>query len=180
MDNRDLTLVEHLTALRRRVLFAVIPALVLLAPAFLVSPFLLDWIYAPATAYGYTIYLYGLTDGIVLRIRLALLLTLSVCAPWALAQAFIFMIPGLLKNELKFLYLVITFSGMLFLIGVCFFIVCLTPFLVRLWNRYDAYAVLLSATTYYNVWEAWTLTCGLLFMLPLLPVWIRNLRKLLA
>ncbi|NMA07653.1 MAG: preprotein translocase subunit TatC [Clostridiales bacterium] len=171
----EMTLVGHLTELRRRVLYAVIPAAVLLIPAFVYAPTLLAFLYRPALAYGYTLHLYALTDGLTLRLRASLLAALISTLPNTIAQAYIFIFPGLYSRESRALLWFTILTALLFSAGIVVFIVWLTPFVVYIWDRYDAAHVLLSAAVYYDVWEICALVCGTLCALPA-GIWV--LRKI--
>lgn len=167
--DKDLPLADHLAELRRRLLTVVIPLLLLLIPAFLAAPLLLPHIYQPLSSRGYTLHLYHITDGLMLRLRLALLMDTALLSPLLLAQGLLFAWPGLRPRERRGLLLFATLTGLLFCGGLLLFIFWLTPLLVAIWHIHGNTAgAVISATRYYGIWQAAALVTAAACCLPAL------------
>jgi sec-independent protein translocase protein TatC len=176
--DRDLPLEAHLGELRSRLLICLIPLLLLIVPAFLVTPLVLPYIFAPLDKWGYTIHFYQLTDGLMLRIRLALFLDLTLLSPLILAEAVLFAWPGLLTGERRALITAVGLAGILFCAGAALFILVLTPWLVDLWQSCgNTGGTIISGTRYYTVWQSAALVFGLVSCLPVLLLLRRRLHK---
>jgi|GEM_PF-3292716 len=178
--DRDLPLETHLEELRRRLLACLVPLLLLLVPAYLATPYVLPYLFTPLTKWGYTVYLYQITDGLMLRIRLALLLDLAALSPLILAEALLFAWPGLRAKEKRGIVLTAALAGALFLAGVLLFIRIAAPRLVDLWQGYGTTRdTVISGARYYSIWQAGALVSGLICCLPVLCIPARTLRKAL-
>lgn len=176
--DRDMPLEAHLGELRSRLLVCLVPLLLLIVPAFLVAPLVLPRIFAPLDKWGYTVHFYQITDGLMLRIRLALLLDLTLISPLALAEALLFAWPGLLAGERRALLTAVCLAGALFCAGAAVFILVVTPWLVDLWHSCgNTGGMIVSATRYYTVWQSAALVFGLVSCLPALLLLRRMLRK---
>jgi len=176
--DRDLPLEAHLGELRARLLVCLIPLLLLLVPAFLVTPLVLPYIFAPLDKWGYTVHFYQITDGLMLRIRLALFLDLALLSPLALAEAVLFAWPGLLARERRALLTAIGLVGVLFCAGAALFILVLAPWLVDVWHSCgNTGETIISGTRYYTVWQSAALISGLVSCLPVILLLCRRLCK---
>lgn len=177
-EDMDMPLEGHLSELRRRILVCVVPLIIGLVPAYFLSPFVLERIFWPVTVLDCRVYLYAVTDGLMLRLRAALLLDIAVLAPLILTEAFLFARPGLYPKEKRALILWSTGTGALFTGGVAAFLLWLGPFLVRWWHGCGEWEAALSGSGYMTMWEAAALIFALICCLPLLwPLLVIAKRK---
>lgn len=168
METKDLPLEGHLEELRTRLLICLIPAALLLFPLLVQSDYLLRALYDPLTRLGITVYGFQITDGLVLRLRIALTTDLILLLPLMLWQGYVFMRPGLYSSErtvmLPFLVIdTVLFYGVLYL-----FFTKLTPALASNWYRSQTISVVISAERYFSIWQAAALIVSLI--IALLPV----------
>ncbi len=167
--DKDLSLEDHLAELRRRLLICLLALVLLLIPAFLATPLVLPRIFQPLSRFGYQAHLYQITDGLLLRLRLALLLDITLLSPLLLLEALRFAWPGLWPGERRSLLLFALLAGFLFSAGVLLFILKLTPLFVAVWHHHGNTAgAVISAAAYYTVWQTAALVSGLACCLPAL------------
>ena len=99
MTDKDLPLSGHLTELRRRILICAVPFVILFFPGFYASRTFLSGVFRTCTDNGCSLFLMGVTDALMLRIRSALLLTILLLLPLITAETLLFVFPGLYRRE---------------------------------------------------------------------------------
>lgn len=168
MQTLDLPLEGHLDELRTRLLVCLIPAAVLLVPLLMQSGFLLTAVFSPLLRLGMSISSYHVTDGLMLRLRLALTADILCLLPLALWQGYAFMRPGLYTSERRLLSVFLAAGTVLFYFAISYFFVKLTPALAEVWYQKQTVSVIISAERYLSVWQSIAIAFGVL--LALLPV----------
>lgn len=120
----QMTLLEHLEELRDRLVKVAIAVFVctLLSAAFTTQ--ILELLIAP---YGQKLQVLGPTEGITIYFRVALTAGLVISMPFLVYQFFMFILPGLEKNERRYVLWGVPFATLLFMIGVWFAWQILTP-----------------------------------------------------
>ena len=167
MKDRDQPLSGHLEELRKRVLYCVIPFLALLPVMFALSPAFLAGVFGLCEENACSVYLMGVTDALLLRIRAALLMTILALLPLLTVQTLLFVFPGLYRRERAAVLtagalLAAGFSG-----GVILFLIRLAARLLQLWLRAgNSLPPMLSALRFYDAWLCGALICGLAACLP--------------
>jgi len=115
----SMTLVEHLTELRRRVLVSATAFVVAGTVAFLFYPHILSFLQRPycqiATRCGF--YITGPLDGLALRVKIAAYGGLFLASPVLLWELWRFITPGLKRNEKRYAIPFIVASILLFALG---------------------------------------------------------------
>ncbi|MDL2319102.1 twin-arginine translocase subunit TatC [Eubacteriales bacterium OttesenSCG-928-A19] len=165
---KQLPLHGHLSELRRRVLSVVIPLICLLPLAFWLAPTFIERLFDPLSALGFSLHLYHVTDGLVLRLRMALMLCLCATAPLLLTQGALFLWPGLYPRERGRLMALLTVGGVLMGGGMLAFALWLTPWLIGLWTAHAGYAPMLSVMACFTLWQGCMLVFGVLCCAPIL------------
>lgn len=172
-----MTIMQHFAELRRRILWVALFFAIgffagwLVAPlvqAFLTAPLMSVW---PDGAMLYT----GLADGLLIQFSLATGVALLVVAPVALWHAWAFVVPGLKKDEKKFIWPILIMSPILFLTGAAFAFYVLFPvafkFFIDLNQSAPVPSVLMPAARDYLTFAIGLLKVfGIAFQLPLVLV----------
>lgn len=101
---QSMTLVEHLTELRRRVVMAVVAFAVAAVVCFVLYPHILSFLKAPYchVTRNCTLYVTGPLDGLSLRVEIAGYGGLVLASPVFLWQLWRFVTPGLLSHEKRY------------------------------------------------------------------------------
>jgi sec-independent protein translocase protein TatC len=120
----QMSLLEHLEELRDRLVKAAIAVFVFtfLSAAFTTQ--ILELLIAP---YGQKLQVLGPTEGITIYFRVALTSGLVLSMPFLVYQFLMFILPGLERNEKRYILWGVPFATLLFLIGVLFAWYVLTP-----------------------------------------------------
>lgn len=115
-----------------------------------------------------------LAEAFFVYLKLALWTALFITIPFALAQLYLFIAPGLYKNEKQFIIPIFVFSSILFFSGICFVYLYLMP---TAWSFFLNFAqadinITLQAkiSEYFNFSLQLMLAFGLAFQLPILLI----------
>jgi sec-independent protein translocase protein TatC len=123
----SMTLVEHLTELRGRVLACAVAFVVAATVAFLFYPHILSFLQHPyceiRPPHGCKFYITGPLDGLALRVKIAAYGGLFLASPVLLFEFWRFITPGLKPNEKRYAIPFVAASIVLFALGcaVAFF-----------------------------------------------------------
>ncbi len=126
---KKMTLAQHFSELRRRILWVALLFLGALVAGWYVAPLFQEFLTQPLLSIwpdGMLLYT-GLTDGLMIRFSLASLVALIVVLPVALWHVWAFVEPALKKNERRFIWPILFLSPILFFLGAAFAFVFLFP-----------------------------------------------------
>jgi sec-independent protein translocase protein TatC len=127
---------DHLEDLRRRLILALVGLVPIFAAALIVSRGVLDYLLVPAQEqlrrHQLPAFLQatGPVETFGSYVRVALVLTVLVGAPWVLYQFWLFVAPGLLPRERRFAYFLVPLSAVLMFAGVAFLYRILLPLIL--------------------------------------------------
>ena len=127
---------DHLDELRRRIILALILPLPLSVVTFYFSDTFIQWLVLPLKRamdfHGLDTTLQQLSppEFLVAKIKLSIIFALIITAPWLLWQAWLFISPGLYKQERRFVYLLIPGSAFLTAAGVALMYFVMLPLML--------------------------------------------------
>lgn len=179
---KKMTLVQHFSELRRRILWVALAFLGALLVGWYVAPFVQEFLTRPLLdiwADGTLLYT-GLTDGLMIRFSMATLFALVCVLPIALWQFWAFIEPALKKNERKLIWPVLVMSPILFVIGASFAFYILFPivfkFFIELNQDASVPSTLLPVARDYLRFAIGMLKIfGVAFQLPLIMVLLNRI-----
>lgn len=179
---KKMTLSQHFSELRRRILWIAVFFLGALAVGWYVAPMLQLFLTQPLLNIwtdGELLYT-GLADGLMIRFSLASLFALLIVLPVALWHLWAFVAPGLKKNEKKLIWPILILSPILFLMGAAFAFYFLFPIAFKFFidlNQTDTVpSVLLPVARDYLRFAIGLLKVfGVAFQLPLLLVLLNRI-----
>jgi sec-independent protein translocase protein TatC len=119
-------LIEHLEALRRHVLRALVVLAVTTGLSFAFAGRILDWLAGPVGGVR-ALQSIEVTESISAFMRVSLLAGFALAVPYLSLELFLFLQPGLRPRERKFLLLAIPSAGVLFLAGMTFAFFVMLP-----------------------------------------------------
>lgn len=121
----EMTLGEHLTELRRRLLIAVLTILFFTVIGFIFIRPIMDFLIAPAPDNVTKLYQFSPTEGIFTFMRVAIMVGVTCAMPMLIYQIGAYVLPGLTRRERRFLYMLVPTSTFAFVIGLafCYFVV---------------------------------------------------------
>ena len=182
---KKMTLSQHFSELRRRILWVAVFFLAALVVGWYVAPMLQQFLTQPLLSIwpdGELLYT-GLADGLMIRFSLASLFALLFVLPVALWHLWAFVAPGLKKNEKKLIWPILILSPILFLLGATFAFYFLFPiafkFFIDLNQDASVPSVLLPVARDYLRFAIGLLRVfGVAFQLPLLLVLLNRIGAL--
>jgi sec-independent protein translocase protein TatC len=179
-EDYKMSLTEHLTELRKRIIRVLIAVAIGFGACYYFKDWIFDIITKPLTKVlpknGYLIYT-GLTDAFFVYMKLAFFASLIITSPFILYQIWKFISPGLLLKEKKYVVPFVFSSTLLFVGGVLFgYFVVLPPafeFFVSFNNQY--LQAMISFRDYLSLFVTFLLGFGLSFELPIFIFFLAKL-----
>ena len=124
-----MTLMQHFSELRRRILWTAFVFVMAFAFGWIISDSVESFLSAPLlNVWDDAALLYSeITDGLMIQFSLATLVALIITVPVLLWNIWAYIAPGLHKNEKQFLIPIFLFSPLLFIMGAAFAFYILFP-----------------------------------------------------
>jgi sec-independent protein translocase protein TatC len=170
-ENHDeptqLTLLEHLIELRRRVTWAAIGIVVATIFSFVFAKDILLFLLAPYNAQLQTL---RPTEGIETFFKVALVSGFVLSMPFTLYQFWLFIAPGLTTKERRYVYLFIPATLTLFILGIMFAWYVLTPAAVSFLSSFmpDIFSAEWTSQEYISFILALLFWLGVSFQMPVI------------
>ncbi|MCK1999616.1 twin-arginine translocase subunit TatC [Psychrobacillus psychrodurans] len=191
-QEQQLTLVEHLTELRKRLIIVISIFILSLALGFWLAPKTLMFIKQQPTSINVEWNVFGYTDGLMIYVKCALVLAILVTLPIALHQIWLFVRPGLNENEAKGTAYYIPVAFLLFLLGISFSYYILLPLMLNFMSNINSSIGALETygmKQYFTFMFNLVIPVGIVFELPVVilfltklgiitPDWLRKMRKI--
>lgn len=172
-----MTLMQHFSELRRRILWTALVFIFSFALGWILSDRVELFLSAPLlSVWDKAMLLYTeISDGLMIQFSLATLIALIITVPVALWNIWAYIAPGLHKNEKQFLIPIFLFSPLLFIMGAAFAFYVLFPFVFKFFieinESVSVPTVLLPSIKGYLAFSIGLLKVfGLAFQLPLILV----------
>jgi sec-independent protein translocase protein TatC len=178
MNNKEMSVYEHLGELRKRfIIVAIFFIVALVASFFLVEPIIL-YLQRADEAKELTMNAFRLTDPIKIYMQFAFIIAVILTTPMFLYQLWAFVSPGLYEKERKVTLSYIPLSVGLFLSGIAFAYFVLFPFVVdfmqNLATRLGIHQVI-GINEYFQFMLQLILPFGLLFQFPVIVMFLTRL-----
>lgn len=177
-----MTLMQHFSELRRRILWTALVFVFAFAFGWIVSNRVELFLSAPLmSVWNDAALLYTeITDGLMIQFSLATLIAMIISVPVLLWHIWAYIAPGLHKNEKQFLIPIFLFSPLLFILGAAFAFYVLFPFVFKFFLEINESAtvptVLLPSIKGYLAFSVGLLKVfGLAFQLPLVLVGLNRI-----
>ncbi|WP_018923653.1 twin-arginine translocase subunit TatC [Salsuginibacillus kocurii] len=178
MQQKDMSFVDHIGELRKRLIIVAAWMLAAMIAGFFLAPFMISYLQDIPQAEEFPMNAFNLTDPLKVYVNFAFFTGLIMIFPIILYQIWAFISPGLLEKERKITLAYIPIAVILFLIGLSFSFFILFPFVIDfLSNLADQ----LGITEQYGVNEYFaflfqlTVPFGFLFQLPVVIMFLTRL-----
>lgn len=174
----ELTLVEHLTELRKRLIIIIATFVLSLTLGLWMAPKTLHFLKRQPTAAHVEWNVFGYTDGLMIYIKCALILSILITLPIAMHQIWLFVKPGLLEKEAKGTIYFIPISFFLFLAGISFSYFILFPLMLNFMKSINDS---IGAVETYGMQQYFTFMfnlitpVGIVFELPVIVLFLTKL-----
>ncbi|MBR2342529.1 MAG: twin-arginine translocase subunit TatC [Alphaproteobacteria bacterium] len=179
---KNMTLVQHFSELRRRILWCLLIFVIAFCAGLFFAPYMQDFLTQPLLSVwpNATLLYSGLADGMMIQLSLALMFALIVILPVVLWHVWAYVAPGLHENERRFIWPILVMSPILFVVGAAFAFWVLFPmafkFFVELNQVAPVPAVLMPAVRDYLGFAIGMLRVfGVAFQLPLVMVLLNRI-----
>lgn len=182
MQENTASLVEHLTELRKRLIWVIVVlVLAMVGGFFLAKPLLLYLMHTEPASSIVTLNTFSPWDAIRLYMQFAFAIGLTVTMPFALLQIWLFVKPGLMEHEQKATLRYIPGAVFLFLLGLSFAYFIIFPMafyftstVTRSLSLTETYGAAQYFTFMFNI----LLPMALLFELPVVVMFLTKIRIL--
>lgn len=123
LPEKEMTFLDHLEELRRRILKSLIAVIVFAIGAYFISEWLVNVVSAPLEDVG--VYFKAPAEAFLVRLKVSIFAGAVIAVPVLFYQIWMFVGPGLFKSEVKVAIPIVISSTIFFLIGggFCFFYV---------------------------------------------------------
>ena len=170
-DNKADTLIEHIEALRRTLLWIIAITVVVYPVAYALSPYairlLVQWCFPPEMG---KLHYFSPMEVFWVQLKLAFVLSLVIAYPWNVWQLWRFLLPALYKNERRAVGWGILFSTTLFLAGIAFCVWLILPLMMRFATGFASTELqpIIGLGSFLNLAGWLMLAFGLMFQTPVL------------
>ncbi|WP_400164365.1 twin-arginine translocase subunit TatC [Brevibacillus sp. TJ4] len=181
MTEQEMTVVEHLTELRKRVIWVLVVFVVALIGGFYFAGPLIEYLKQEPMAEGVPIISLHPSDALRVYMQVAVLIAITVVLPVALYHLWRFVSPGLRENERRGTLYFIPFAFFLFVIGIVFGYYVVFPMLMLFMTNLTGS---IGAEPNYGIGEYFgflfntVIPFGVLFQLPIVVMFLTRLRIL--
>lgn len=178
MNDKEMSVYEHLEELRKRLIIVLVFfGVAMIASFFFVEPVIL-YLQKADEAKELTMNAFRLTDPIKIYMQFAFVIALILTAPVLLYQIWAFVSPGLYERERKVTLSYIPLSLFLFFCGVGFAYFVLFPFVVRFMQSLASdlgINQVIGINEYFEFLLQLVLPFGVLFQLPVIVMFLTRL-----
>lgn len=178
MTQNEMSVIDHITELRKRLVIVVVFFFLAVIVGFLLSRPIIIYLQHTEEAKSLTLNAFNLTDPLMVYMKFAFIIAFVITSPIILYQFWSFVSPGLYEKERKVTLSYIPISLLLFLMGISFSYFILFPFVVefmeRISNDLDINQVI-GINEYFTFLLQLTMPFGLLFQLPVVIMFLTRL-----
>ncbi|MBB5180148.1 sec-independent protein translocase protein TatC [Planomicrobium koreense] len=178
MTEKDMTLVEHIVELRKRLTIVVVFFVLALIISFFLAQPLIQYLQYTEEAKNLTLNAFKITDPLMIFMQVTMILALIFTSPVIMYQFWAFISPGLLEKERRATLSYIPFSLLLFLGGIAFSYLVLFPyvigFMLNISDNMDIQETI-GINEYFQFLFQITLPFGLIFQLPVVMLFLTRL-----
>lgn len=177
MAQDRMKLTDHLSDLRKRIIYILIVFVVLLFAGLAVVSQLYGFFVRPLTRAGYHLVVTSPGEVITVYLSMAGVVSVGLTLPFALYQLWRFVGPGLRPIERRYTVRLLPFVVIMFLAGICFSWFFIFPtilhFLLKIATVH--FQIFLRAGSYFSFMTSICLPFGFIFELPIVVVFLTRL-----
>jgi len=167
---RNLTLIEHLTELRNRIIYMAVALVAAILLSYSFSEILVtDMIgIVPEISFVFI----SPAELLLSYIKIAVIIGLAVSSPFLILQIWLFISPGLEKKERRTIVFSLLFGGVFFILGAVFAYMIVLPLILEFFMGFQVEGIeeMISFNSYLSLVVNTVLSFGLIFELPSIMV----------
>lgn len=178
MTEKDMTLVEHIGELRKRLTIIVVFFLLAVIASFFLAEPLIQYLQFTEEAENLTLNAFKITDPLKIYMQVIMILALFITSPVIMYHFWAFISPGLHDKERRATLSYIPFSLILFVGGIAFSYLVLFPYVIGfMLNISDNLSIqeTIGINEYFQFLFQITLPFGFIFQLPVLMLFLTRL-----
>src|SRR5262249_5183338 len=165
----QMSFLDHLEELRKRIIHSLIAIGVALIVSWTFADTLFRTVSRPILRAGIDKLIVSTpTEGFNLELKLALMASVFLAAPFVLGQVWLFISPGLYRHERKYALPFIFFSSLLFVLGGLFGYFIAFPFALQFllqWENNMGVTALINASQYFDLFTTVELRLARIFVI---------------
>jgi sec-independent protein translocase protein TatC len=171
----EMTIIEHLEELRRRLIWSVLAIVICTAISLVFTRRFLELLISPMG--GSKPVLLHPTEGIIIYFKVALIGGLILAMPVIVYQIVRFVVPGLTDVEQRYLFILIPLATLFFAAGVAFASIVMLPFAIRYLQGFlsDVATATYSLNNYVSFVTTLIFWVGVTFEMPLVLAFLARL-----
>lgn len=180
--DRELSLVEHLNELRKRIIISLIALGICAGVSLPFAAYGLKILKKPANGVIEKLAFFSPQEGFLVYMRIAFFFGLVVALPVILYQIWLFILPAIEEQQKKYTEFFIFFCSLAFITGCAFAYFILIPPALKFLLSFagDQLQPVISASKYISFVISLILGCGLVFQMPVLSLILTKLRLINA
>lgn len=174
----QLTIIEHIDELRKRLMVIVVFFVIALIGSFFIAKPLIHYLQYTEEAKSLTLNAFNVTDPIVIYLKVIVIVAAILISPVLLYQLWSFVSPGLHETERRVTLSYIPFGFLLFLGGLAFSYFILFPYIMKFTMALSQELEItqtLGINQYFNFLIQITIPFGLIFQMPILMLFLTRL-----
>lgn len=178
MENEEMSLIDHLGELRKRLIVIGIVFIISLIVGFIFAPKVLLYLNEQPTAANIAWNVFGFTDGFMIYFKCALIVSVLFTLPVFLYEAWAFVKPGLTDDEAKGTIFYVPLSFLLFLVGASFSYFVVFPLVLNFMSSINES---IGASETYGISQYFTFLFNIVFPISIIfemPVVVLFLTKI--
>lgn len=173
----DMHVVDHLTDLRKRIIYTLIAFGVMFAAGLAFVSRLYKFFVQPLTSQGYKLVVISPGEVIMVYFSMAGIVSIGLSLPFALYQVWRFVAPGLTPKERRYTVRLLPVAFVMFLVGVSFAWFFIFPTILHFLLEISAqnFQVMMRAEAYFSFLTSICLPFGFIFELPIVVVFLTRI-----
>lgn len=178
MADKNLTIVEHIEEIRKRLIIIVVFFVVGVIASFFLAKPLIHFVQFDTPAQEVVLNAFNVVDPIVIYLKVMVFLAIIIISPVIMYQFWAFISPGLHELERKVTLSYIPFAFLLFLAGISFSYFVLLPYIMKFMiNLSDQLNIeqTIGINEYFSFLFSILLPFGLVFQLPIVILFLSRL-----
>jgi len=178
VEEKSMSIVEHLEELRKVVVVSVIAVLIsTMAIFFLFRDVLFMAAIKPLADYGIPVVFIGPTEALFSKLKISIIVGLLISLPVILWKVWSFVVPALHAKERRYVYMLVPASLLLFLLGVSFAYFTVLQIATRflLVTAAEGLEPMITVSKYISFLISFLLPFGIIFELPLVVFFLTHI-----
>ncbi|MCM3758452.1 twin-arginine translocase subunit TatC [Sporosarcina aquimarina] len=178
MEERTLTIIEHIEEIRKRLITIVVFFAVSVIGGFLLAKPLIKFLQSNGPAADLPLNAFNVIDPIAIYLKVVVFIGIIIILPIIMYQFWAFVSPGLLETERRVTLSYIPFAFILFLSGIAFSYYVLLPYVIKFMESLSAdlgITQTIGINQYFSFLFQILLPFGFVFQLPVVLLFLSRL-----